>query len=111
MSAPVPAVADLRIRHSTDPYLLRTLLWCGPCDVPMHPQPARRQRTYKCGQGCRRVAVPAEPVEAVAWNAAERRATLTAITLPYRQFVLELLLVKAILIADAPDDLRFIWRT
>ncbi|MEU0151506.1 zinc ribbon domain-containing protein [Micromonospora fulviviridis] len=91
--------------------MLRTLLWCGPCDLPMHPNPSRGQRTYKCGQGCRRGALPAEAVEAVTWTAAERRATLAAIRPPYRKSVLEQLLARVVVNSEAPDDLRFIWRT
>jgi hypothetical protein len=98
---PEPMVA------STDPYLLRTLLWCGPCDLPMHPHPGGGQRTYKCGQ----VALPAEAVEAVTWTAAERRATLAGIATPFRKSVLEQLLVKVVVRANAPEDLRYIWRT
>ncbi|MBM0228059.1 zinc ribbon domain-containing protein [Micromonospora sp. ATA51] len=100
-----------RMAASTDPYLLRTLLWCGPCDVPMHPHPGRGQRTYKCGQGCRRIELPAEAIESVTWTAAERRAHLAAIRAPFRASVLEQLLVKVVVVADAPDDLSFIWRT
>ncbi|MEU9742545.1 zinc ribbon domain-containing protein [Micromonospora chersina] len=96
---------------STDPYLLRTLLWCGPCDVPMHPHPHCGERTYKCPLGCRKVPFSAEAVEAVTWTAAERRATVSAIAPPFRQSVLEQLLVKVVVRANTPGDLRFIWRT
>lgn len=96
---------------STDPYLLRTLLWCGRCDVPMHPHPHSGERTYKCPLGCRKVPFSAEAVEAVTWTAAERRATVSAIAPPFRQSVLEQLLVKVVVRANTPDDLRFIWRT
>ncbi|MEV0430397.1 zinc ribbon domain-containing protein [Micromonospora sp. NPDC050495] len=96
---------------STDPYLLRTLLWCGRCDVPMHPSPHCGERTYKCPLGCRKVPLSAEAIEAVTWTAAERRATLSGIAPPFRKSVLEQLLVKVILRANAPDDLRYIWRT
>ncbi|MFE9690886.1 zinc ribbon domain-containing protein [Micromonospora sp. NPDC005806] len=96
---------------TADPYLLRTLLWCGPCDVPMHPHPGRGQRTYKCPLGCRKVELPAEAIERVTWTAAERRATLSGIAPPFRQSVLEQLLVKVVVRADAPSDLHFTWRT
>ncbi|MFI7430747.1 zinc ribbon domain-containing protein [Micromonospora sp. NPDC049836] len=96
---------------STDPYLLRVLLWCGRCDVPMHPHPHGRERTYKCPLGCRKVPFSAEAVEAVTWTAAERRATVSAIAPPFRKSVLEQLLVKVVVRANTPDDLRFIWRT
>ncbi|MFG3602578.1 zinc ribbon domain-containing protein [Micromonospora chersina] len=98
-----------RMVASTDPYLLRTLLWCGPCDAPMHPHPVHGQRTYKCGQGCRRVTLPAAAIESVTWTAAERRATISAISPPFRKSVLEHLLVKVVLATNASDDLHFIW--
>ncbi|MFI7283090.1 zinc ribbon domain-containing protein [Micromonospora chersina] len=97
---------------SADPYLLRILLWCGPCDVPMHPHPGRRhKRTYKCPLGCRKVELPAEAIEAVTWTAAERRATLSGIAPPFRKSVLEQLLAKVVVRANATNDLHFIWRT
>ncbi|SCG15538.1 hypothetical protein GA0070610_1772 [Micromonospora echinofusca] len=107
----IPAPARVGLATTNDPYLLRNLIWCGPCDVPMYPNPAWGQRTYKCGLGCRRIALPADAIESVTWTAAERRATLDAIAPPCRQSVLELLLVKVIVVSDAPDDLAFVWRT
>lgn len=98
---------------STDPYLLRNLVWCGPCDIPMAPAHEPRgdkRRAYKCPLGCRTAVVLAEPVESMTWLAAERHATVAAIASIYRQSVLEMLLVKVIVGATA-DDVSFVWRT
>lgn len=103
MSAPTP---DLFA--STDPYLLRNLLWCVS-HLRMHPHPSGGQRTYKCGFGCRKKALPAYAIESATWNAAERRATLTGIAPPFRRSVLERMLVKVV-VCGYPTDLTFTWR-
>ncbi|MGX7670444.1 zinc ribbon domain-containing protein [Plantactinospora sp. DSM 117369] len=97
---------------SSDPYLLRELLWCGPCNVWMTATRAagdRRRRTYKCAMGCRTAALLAEDVELKVWEACRQRAATNAIQPAYQKSVLEMLLTRVIVGANT-DDLTFIWR-
>ncbi|MET8352634.1 hypothetical protein [Micromonospora sp. NPDC005206] len=104
---------------TTDPYLLRLLLWCGNCDLrmvcaflsgPRSGGGTINQRTYKCGLACRREVLDADAIESIVWTAAERRATISDIAVPYRQSVLEMLLVKAT-IGPTAADISYVWRT
>ncbi|WDZ84001.1 hypothetical protein [Micromonospora cathayae] len=105
---------------TNDPYLLRRLLWCGPCEVhfvcinkaEFDPQKQAHvpKRHYKCPLGCRRELLSAEAIESQAWTEAERRATISDIQPPCRQSVLEMLLVKVV-IGRTFADVEFTWLT
>ncbi|WP_124821930.1 hypothetical protein [Micromonospora ureilytica] len=104
---------------TNDPYLLRLLLRCWNCDLRMvctgligarADSDKLSQRTYKCGLGCHQEAIDAAAIESIVWTAAERRATISDIAAPYRQSVLEMLLVKAV-IGPTGADISYVWRT
>lgn len=97
-----------------DPYLLRELLFCGQCDLPMVcssvVRSGVRRRTYRCRTGCRHGYLWADALESQAWIGAERRATISDITPACRKSTLEILLIKVV--ADSTiDDLTYVWRT
>ncbi|MFE9187930.1 hypothetical protein ACFYMB_31890 [Micromonospora haikouensis] len=116
-----PGEIRSRMRASTDPYLLRLLLWCEICDRRMicglltelreieGIEAHVPVRIYNCAARCRTEDLIAEAAESLAWNAAERRATLCDIRVPYRQSVLEMLMVRAEVGRDT-NDIRFIWK-
>lgn len=111
-----------RMRASSDPYLLRALIWCASCDLRMLCTVITTQqviggidaavpvRTYRCVRDCRQGHVRAEAAESVVWTAAERRATISDILPPYRQSVLETLVARVV-VGATTDDISCVWAT
>ncbi|MGI5151388.1 hypothetical protein ACQEVC_34330 [Plantactinospora sp. CA-294935] len=114
---PTTTVPDFTSLHpSNDRYLLRNLLWCHACDVPMAPSQAPsflgapRPRTYHCPHGCRETILRAEIVEERAIAAAGERATIRDVAPLFMQSALELL-IRQVRVASNDSDLVFHWRT
>jgi hypothetical protein len=96
-----------------DGSLLRDLIWCGLCDVPMKAtRLSTSRRFYGCTRmGCRRPLVPADLLETLVWQAllylfADPTAELTA---PERTQALDHALERVTVGADL-GDLRYQWR-
>jgi hypothetical protein len=96
-----------------DRYLLRELVWCGPCDVPMKPAThSTNRRCYGCtNPTCPRPLFSAALLDVVAWQAflylfADPTIQLTR---PEQRQALEIVLERVTVGRDL-GDLRYQWR-
>jgi hypothetical protein len=98
---------------ASDRYLLRDLVWCGLCDVPMKAALlSTSRRFYGCTSlDCPRALLPADLLEALAWQAflylfADTSAELT--TSEQRQALAHAL--ERVTVGVDLGDARYRWR-
>lgn len=99
---------------SNDPYLLRHLGWCAPCDIRLVPgyrnNDTDRIRVYNCPLSKHQLTLVAEDLEAAVMGLASQMVPIDRVSAEFRQSALELLLVMVRFGAEAGDVSQH-WRS